>query len=73
MALKLAKMAVIYAPSEYVTWAKLTEIYTDMNDFESVNIEFHYRLCCPSTLARCLRTASVIHRKCQRHQELIFL
>jgi hypothetical protein len=32
-------MAVIYAPSEYVTWAKLTEIYTEMNDFESVYFE----------------------------------
>lgn len=38
IALKLAKMAVIYAPSEYVTWAKLTEIYTEMNDFESVSL-----------------------------------
>ena len=35
MALKLAKLAVIYAPSEYVTWAKLTEIYIALGDYES--------------------------------------
>ncbi|KAI8805086.1 Chs5p-Arf1p-binding proteins-domain-containing protein [Cladochytrium replicatum] len=35
MALKLAKLAVTYAPSEYATWAKLTEIYIDMGDYES--------------------------------------
>jgi hypothetical protein len=35
LALKLAKLAVVHAPSEYMTWAKLTEIYTDINDFES--------------------------------------
>ena len=28
-------MAVIYAPSEYQTWATLTDIYIDINDFES--------------------------------------
>ncbi len=35
-ALKLAKQAVNTAPSEFTTWAKLTECYIDMNDWESV-------------------------------------
>ncbi|KAJ3077731.1 hypothetical protein HK102_005007, partial [Quaeritorhiza haematococci] len=35
MALRLAKLAVTYAPSEYLTWAKLTDIYIEMGDFES--------------------------------------
>ncbi|KAJ3281637.1 hypothetical protein HK104_011356 [Borealophlyctis nickersoniae] len=35
IALKLAKLAVTYAPSEYSTWAKLTEIYIEMGDYES--------------------------------------
>ncbi|KXS21181.1 chaps-domain-containing protein [Gonapodya prolifera JEL478] len=32
---KLARQAVMYAPSEYVTWAKLTECYVEMGDIES--------------------------------------
>ncbi|KAJ3108962.1 hypothetical protein HDU97_009695 [Phlyctochytrium planicorne] len=35
MAAKLAKLAVTYAPSEYTTWAKLTEVYIELGDFES--------------------------------------
>ncbi|KAJ3227800.1 hypothetical protein HK099_000054 [Clydaea vesicula] len=35
MALKLAKLAVTYAPSEYNTWAKLTEIYIEVGDYDS--------------------------------------
>ncbi|KAJ3084081.1 chaps-domain-containing protein [Rhizoclosmatium globosum] len=35
MAANLAKMAVVAAPSEYVTWAKLTQVYIQMGDFES--------------------------------------
>jgi predicted Zn-dependent protease len=35
-ALKLAKEAVNCAPSEFVTWEKLTELYIDMKDYESV-------------------------------------
>lgn len=35
-ALKLAKQAVNCAPSEFVTWEKLTEIYIDMSQYESV-------------------------------------
>ncbi|ORX94947.1 chaps-domain-containing protein [Basidiobolus meristosporus CBS 931.73] len=34
-ALQLAKQAVNSAPSEFITWAKLTEIYIDMDDFKS--------------------------------------
>lgn len=35
LALKLAKLAVTHAPSEYLTWAKLTEVYIAMDDYES--------------------------------------
>ncbi|KAI9202649.1 Chs5p-Arf1p-binding proteins-domain-containing protein [Polychytrium aggregatum] len=35
LAVKLAKLAVTYAPSEFLTWAKLTETYIDMSDYES--------------------------------------
>ncbi|CAG8500483.1 6553_t:CDS:10, partial [Ambispora leptoticha] len=34
-ALKLAKQAVNSAPSEFVTWAKLTEVYIELDDYES--------------------------------------
>ncbi|CAG8443801.1 10277_t:CDS:10 [Ambispora gerdemannii] len=34
-ALKLAKQAVNAAPSEFVTWAKLTEVYIELDDYES--------------------------------------
>ncbi|PWN49435.1 chaps-domain-containing protein [Violaceomyces palustris] len=34
-ALKLAKQAVNCAPSEFVTWAKLTECYIELGDWES--------------------------------------
>ena len=36
-ALKLAKEAVNCAPSEFVTWEKLTELYIDEKDYESVS------------------------------------
>ncbi|KAI9336504.1 Chs5p-Arf1p-binding proteins-domain-containing protein [Obelidium mucronatum] len=35
MAANLAKMAVVACPSEYITWAKLTEVYIKMGDIES--------------------------------------
>lgn len=35
-ALKLARQAVNCAPSEFVTWEKLTEIYIDMGQYENV-------------------------------------
>ncbi|KAJ8323647.1 bud site selection protein [Batrachochytrium dendrobatidis] len=34
-ALKLAKLAVTYAPSEFLVWAKLADIYIQLSDFES--------------------------------------
>ncbi|KAJ3143095.1 hypothetical protein HK100_011394 [Physocladia obscura] len=34
-AVTLAKLAVVAAPSEYVTWAKLTQVYIALRDFES--------------------------------------
>ncbi|KAK0549843.1 bud site selection protein [Tilletia horrida] len=34
-ALKLAKQAVNSAPSEFVTWAKLTELYIDLGEWDS--------------------------------------
>ena len=35
-ALKLARQAVNCAPSEFVTWEKLTEIYIDLGEYDSV-------------------------------------
>ncbi|KAI9014612.1 Chs5p-Arf1p-binding proteins-domain-containing protein [Gaertneriomyces semiglobifer] len=35
MALRLAKLAVVHAPSEFCTWAKLTEMYTEIGDYEA--------------------------------------
>ncbi|RCH92020.1 hypothetical protein CU098_006290 [Rhizopus stolonifer] len=35
MALKLAKYAVDTTPSEYLTWAKLTEVYIDLKDYKN--------------------------------------
>jgi predicted Zn-dependent protease len=35
-AVKLARQAVNCAPSEFVTWEKLTELYIDLGLFESV-------------------------------------
>lgn len=37
-AVKLARQAVNCAPSEFVTWEKLTELYIDLGQFESVSI-----------------------------------
>ncbi|KAI8089750.1 Chs5p-Arf1p-binding proteins-domain-containing protein [Halteromyces radiatus] len=35
MALKLAKFAVNTTPSEFMTWAKLTDVYIDLGDYQS--------------------------------------
>ncbi|KAL9543385.1 hypothetical protein MBANPS3_008138 [Mucor bainieri] len=35
LALKLAKYAVDTTPSEYLTWAKLTEVYIDLKDYKN--------------------------------------
>lgn len=35
-ALKLARQAVNCAPSEFVTWEKLTDIYMDLGQYDSV-------------------------------------
>jgi predicted Zn-dependent protease len=35
-ALKLARQAVNCAPSEFVTWEKLTDLYIDLGQYESV-------------------------------------
>ncbi|KAI9483466.1 MAG: Chs5p-Arf1p-binding proteins-domain-containing protein [Benjaminiella poitrasii] len=35
MALKLAKFAVNTTPSEFLTWAKLTEVYIDLGDYKN--------------------------------------
>lgn len=37
-AVRLARQAVNCAPSEFVTWEKLTELYIDLGQFESVRI-----------------------------------
>ena len=39
-ALKLARQAVNCAPSEFVTWEKLTEVYTELEQYESVCFTF---------------------------------
>lgn len=36
-AVKLAREAVNCAPSEFVTWAKLTEVYIELGEYESVS------------------------------------
>lgn len=36
-ALKLARQAVNSAPSEFVTWEKLTDLYIDLQDYDSVS------------------------------------
>ena len=41
-ALKLARQAVNCAPSEFVTWEKLTEIYIDLGQFDSVREGYYY-------------------------------
>ncbi|CAI2162056.1 16777_t:CDS:10 [Funneliformis geosporum] len=46
-ALKLAKQAVNCAPSEFVTWAKLTEVYIELRDYESADVAL-LRLPAPS-------------------------
>lgn len=37
-AVRLARQAVNCAPSEFVTWEKLTELYVDLGQFESVSV-----------------------------------
>lgn len=45
-AVKLARQAVNCAPSEFVTWEKLTELYIDLGQFESVSSDIHsLRIC----------------------------
>ena len=39
-ALKLARQAVNCAPSEFVTWEKLTECYIDLGQYENVRTVF---------------------------------
>ena len=43
-ALKLARQAVNCAPSEFVTWEKLTEIYIDLGQFDSVREADYMRI-----------------------------
>lgn len=39
-AVKLARQAVNCAPSEFVTWEKLTDIYIDLGQYESVGTRY---------------------------------
>ena len=41
-AVKLARQAVNCAPSEFVTWEKLTDIYIDLGQYESVGTRYLY-------------------------------
>jgi Chs5-Arf1p-binding protein BUD7/BCH1 len=43
-AVKLAKQAVNCAPSEFVTWEKLTEVYIELGQYESVGHRGRYLL-----------------------------
>ncbi len=54
-AAKVAKQAVNCAPSEFVTWAKLTECYIDLEQWESARST-------RSTPAPCSPTTSDLHR-----------
>lgn len=42
-AVKLAKQAVNCAPSEFVTWEKLTEVYIELGQYESVSNTLFFR------------------------------
>ena len=64
-AVKLARQAVNCAPSEFVTWEKLTECYIDLGQYENVGIDqvalhpsltVHYRRFSPSTHVLCSPT-----------------
>jgi Flp pilus assembly protein TadD len=43
-ALKLARQAVNCAPSEFVTWEKLADLYIDLGQYDSVCIFFFFLL-----------------------------
>lgn len=45
-AARLAKQAVNCAPSEFVTWAKLTECYIELGQWESVSHRWRYHEDC---------------------------
>ena len=44
VALKLAKHAVNNTPSEFLTWAKLTDCYIGLGDYESVSIRTYVQI-----------------------------
>lgn len=52
-AVRLARQAVNCAPSEFVTWEKLTALYVDLGQFESVSV---YISLCWSILKFFLKT-----------------
>ena len=58
-AVKLARQAVNCAPSEFVTWEKLTEIYIELGEYESV------RACLPTPLLLPILSLIPI-RRCSR-------
>lgn len=55
-AVKLARQAVNCAPSEFVTWAKLTEVYIELGMFESVRVTC--AICLGDSLT-CVRSGSL--------------
>ncbi|CAG8563613.1 9954_t:CDS:10 [Diversispora eburnea] len=59
--LKLAKQAVNCAPSEFVTWAKLTEVYTEIGDYESADVAL-LRLPAPSLRGTFAKAYSLLTR-----------
>lgn len=60
-ALKLARQAVNCAPSEFVTWEKLTTIYIELGQYESV--------CCTS--ARHINDLTVLLNTGSSYAELV--
>lgn len=54
-ALKLAKQAVNCAPSEFVTWAKLTEVNMELGRFSDVG--------CPLPSTACFSEADLVRRR----------
>lgn len=48
-ALKLARQAVNCAPSEFVTWEKLADIYIDLTQYDSVCLSYTFVARCVSS------------------------
>lgn len=81
-AVKLARQAVNCAPSEFVTWEKLTELYIDLGQYESVRsaryacsalLMFAHRRSSLSIPVPCLHSTVVICNAHHPQQKYIYL